>query len=107
MKSKIWLFMLVLLFACGFVHAEEDGMISTSISKILNSTEPLPWAVVTGFESKHVGGHPELNGHNRGIGVRAEGWLGCWRVLQTATGAIPYMPGVSSSGACWVRVTMA
>jgi len=75
MKSKFWLFGLALLGASGMACAE-DGMISTSISNIVNSTEKLSWAVVSGFESRHVGGNEELNDHNRGIGIRAEGgWV--------------------------------
>lgn len=75
MKSKFWLFGLALLGASGMACAE-DGTISTSISNIFSSTEKLPWAVTTGFESKHIGGHSELNDHNRGVGVRAEGgWV--------------------------------
>lgn len=45
-------------------------------TRIRTSTESLPWAVVSGFESRHIGGHGELNTHNRGIGLRAEGgWV--------------------------------
>lgn len=76
MKKRFWLLALALLLTGSLVRAEEDGMITTSFSRIVNSMQPLPWAVVTGFESKHVGGHSELNEHNRGIGVRAEGgWV--------------------------------
>lgn len=38
-------------------------------------SQPLNWALLSGFESKHVGHHPNLNGHNAGIGVRfPQGW---------------------------------
>ena len=73
MKNRYALFALVLLSG---VACAEEGVVSTSLSNIVNSTEKLPWAVATGFESKHLGDHPELNGHNRGVGVRTEGgWM--------------------------------
>lgn len=60
----------------GLAHAEEEGVSESLFGRVVNTTQPLSWAVASGFEAWHSGNHPDLNGHNPGVGIRGpDGWV--------------------------------
>ena len=60
----------------GVALAAEDTESDSLFGRVVHSTQPLSWAVVSGFEAWHSGNHPDLNGHNPGIGIRGpDGWV--------------------------------
>jgi len=59
---------------CGVAHADEEK--ASFLGRIVDSTQPLSWAIASGFESTHVGGKKNLNDHNPGLGLRfPDGWV--------------------------------
>lgn len=74
LEQKMKKFICVAAIGCGMCGvAGAEGLDSSVIGRIADSTQPLPWAVTTGFESWHTGHHPDLNEHNPGVGIRAPG----------------------------------
>lgn len=64
----------VLFAAYGVAYADEEE--SSFFGRIADSTQPLSWAIASGFESRHVGGKKNLNDHNPGLGLRFPGgWV--------------------------------
>lgn len=62
--------------ACQPVFADEAESRESWQGRIVDRTQPLSWAVVSGFEAWHSGNHPDLNGHNPGAGLRIPGgWV--------------------------------